>query len=146
MRQVKRLLPYVRRYVQMAVYDVLDAEGAEYRKEESGAVTGLKVAAEAGSFLLEEEYAIREFLSPRGCVITEKDGTAAEGGTLLPSSYFEMETVPGTSVILTGGGYGHGVGMSQNGANQMAAQGYTCEEILDYFFNNVEIRTIPLAG
>ena len=36
MRQVKRLLPYVRRYVQMAVYDVLDAEGAEYRKEESG--------------------------------------------------------------------------------------------------------------
>lgn len=116
------------------------------RKEESGAVTGLKVAAEAGSFLLEEEYAIREFLSPRGCVITEKDGTAAEGGTLLPSSYFEMETVPGTSVILTGGGYGHGVGMSQNGANQMAAQGYTCEEILDYFFNNVEIRTIPLAG
>ena len=37
MRQVKRLLPYVRRYVQMAVYDVLDAEGAEYRKEESGA-------------------------------------------------------------------------------------------------------------
>lgn len=116
------------------------------RKEESGAVTGLEVAAEAGSFLLEEEYAIREFLSPQGCVITEKDGTAAEGGTLLPSSYFEMETVPGTSVILTGGGYGHGVGMSQNGANQMAAQGYTCEEILDYFFNDVEIRTLPLTG
>ena len=38
MRQVKRLLPYVRRYVQMAVYDVLDAEGAEYWKNESGAV------------------------------------------------------------------------------------------------------------
>ena len=35
MRQVKRLLPYVRRYVQMAVYDVLDAEGAEYWKNES---------------------------------------------------------------------------------------------------------------
>ena len=35
MRQVKRLLPYVRRYVQMAVYDVLDAEGAEYWKNEN---------------------------------------------------------------------------------------------------------------
>ena len=34
MCQVKRLLPYVRRYVQMAVYDVLDAEGAEYWKNE----------------------------------------------------------------------------------------------------------------
>ena len=116
------------------------------RKEESGAVTGLEVVSEAGSFLLEEEYAIREFLSPQGCVITEKDGTSAEGGTLLPSSYFEIEAAPGTSVVLTGGGYGHGVGMSQNGANQMAARGYTCEEILDYFFKDVEIRTLPLTG
>ena len=29
MRQGKRLLPYVRRDVQMAVYEVLDAKGAE---------------------------------------------------------------------------------------------------------------------
>lgn len=112
------------------------------RKEESGAVTGLEVTTEAGSFLLDEEYAIREFLSPEGCMITEKDGTVTEGGTLLPSSYFQAEETPGTSILLTGGGYGHGVGMSQNGANEMAAQGYTCEEIMDYFFKDVEIQEI----
>ena len=33
MCQVKRLLPYVRRYVQMAVYDVLDAEGGGILEE-----------------------------------------------------------------------------------------------------------------
>ena len=43
MCQVKRLLPYVRRYVQMAVYDVLDAEGAEYWKNESGAVVAAEI-------------------------------------------------------------------------------------------------------
>lgn len=75
-------------------------------------------------------------------MITEKDGTVTEGGTLLPSSYFQAEETPGTSILLTGGGYGHGVGMSQNGANEMAAQGYTCEEILDYFFKDVEIQEI----
>ena len=56
MRQVKRLLPYVRRYVQMAVYDVLDAEGAEYRKEESGAVVArLSVYGNVSTFSLSTE-------------------------------------------------------------------------------------------
>ena len=55
MRQVKRLLPYVRRYVQMAVYDVLD-EGAEYRKEESGAVVvRLSVYGNVSTFNLSTE-------------------------------------------------------------------------------------------
>lgn len=111
-------------------------------KTESGAVTGLQVVTEAGTLQLGEEYEIREFLSPRGCMITEKNGTQTEGGTLLPSSYFSAEAVHGDSILITGSGYGHGVGMSQNAANVMAAQGYSCQEILDYFFNNVQIQEI----
>lgn len=42
-------------------------------------------------------------------------------------------------MVLTGGGYGHGVGMSQTGADRMAEQGYTCQEILEYFFKDIEI-------
>ena len=34
MRQVKRLLPYVRRYVQMAVYDVVADKVAQYLENE----------------------------------------------------------------------------------------------------------------
>ncbi|WP_197066513.1 stage II sporulation protein D [Beduini massiliensis] len=36
-------------------------------------------------------------------------------------------------------GFGHGVGMSQYGANGMAMNGYDYEEILAYYYQNVEI-------
>lgn len=109
------------------------------RKNQSGAVTTLKVVTEDGAFEVNEEYAIREFFSPAGCTITERDGSRTTGGKLLPSAYFSMEVLPGDSISIMGGGYGHGVGMSQNAANQMAEEGYTYEEILNYFFKDVQI-------
>lgn len=119
---------------------LLDVSATE--KNESGAVTGLQVVTEDGSFSLQEEYEIRQFLSPSGGTVTEKNGKKIPGGDLLPSAYFELQAEPGALVRLSGGGYGHGVGMSQNGANEMAKQGYTFEEILDYFFRQVEVEYI----
>ena len=110
------------------------------KKNQSGAVTGLRVILEKGSFLLEDEYSVRQFLSPEGLEITEKNGQKTTGGSLLPSAYFQMQAIPGEMVQIDGGGYGHGVGMSQTAANEMAKEGYSCQEILDYFFANVEIK------
>lgn len=45
-------------------------------------------------------------------------------------------------IEITTHGYGHGVGMSQYGANNMAKQGYTYEEILKYYYQNIEIAKI----
>ena len=90
------------------------------RKNESSAVTGLTVNTELGSFLVEGEYDVRRFLTPAGCQITEQDGSAVTGGTLLPSAYFTMEQEAGNMIRIQGKGYGHGVGMSQSGADQMA--------------------------
>ena len=59
-------------------------------RNESGAVTDLTVSMKEGSFELKNEYEIRQFFSPEGCTITEKDGTETEGGKLLPSAYFEL--------------------------------------------------------
>ncbi|MDO4275771.1 MAG: SpoIID/LytB domain-containing protein [Eubacteriales bacterium] len=112
------------------------------KKNESGAVTCLQVVTEDGAYEVTEEYDIREFLSPQGCFVTEKDGTQTQGGKLLPSAYFTLEVTPGNGVSVSGGGYGHGVGMSQNAANQMAKENYTYEEIIDYFFKDVTIDTI----
>ena len=121
--------------------DVLTAITVNARNE-SGAVTDLTVSMKEGSFELKNEYEIRQFFSPEGCTITEKDGTETEGGKLLPSAYFELEMKKGESVKITGGGYGHGVGMSQTAANVMAEEGYDYRIILDYFFKNITIENL----
>ncbi|MGM9877303.1 MAG: stage II sporulation protein D [Bacilli bacterium] len=42
-------------------------------------------------------------------------------------------------VYITTKGYGHGVGMSQYGANAMASEGYKYDEILKYYYTGVKI-------
>lgn len=116
------------------------------KKSQSGAVTGLKLLTDRGEYAVETEYRVREFLSPRECMIREKDGSEVPGGSLLPSAYFTMEIHPGKNAAISGGGYGHGVGMSQNGAAQMAEEGYNFREILEYFFRDTEIMSIGAAG
>ena len=112
------------------------------RKSQSGAVTELSVTTESGTETLSGEYEIRKFLSPEGCLITEKDGSTTKGGALLPSAYFEISGQDAKEILLKGGGYGHGVGMSQSAANEMAKEGYTYEEILEYFFREIEFGDI----
>lgn len=111
------------------------------KKSESGAVTGLQAVMEKGVLDIAQEYQVREFLSPQGCMITEKDGTQTEGGKLLPSAYFTLRQDK-EGLEITGNGYGHGVGMSQNAANEMAKEGYSYQEILNYFFNEITIEAI----
>ena len=39
-------------------------------------------------------------------------------------------------------GYGHGVGMSQYGANGMAKNGYDYQKILKHYYQGIEIKKI----
>lgn len=57
----------------------------------------------------------------------------------LRSTFFEIKEEGGNVVINTKG-YGHGVGMSQYGANGMASSGFTYDEILKYYYTDVEIE------
>ena len=56
----------------------------------------------------------------------------------LRSACFIVETNQDT-VTFRVTGYGHGVGMSQYGANSLAKEGKTCEEILKWYYTGVEI-------
>ncbi len=47
-----------------------------------------------------------------------------------------------SGVMITTRGYGHGVGMSQYGANGMAKEGYSYEEIVKYYYQNTEITNL----
>ena len=57
----------------------------------------------------------------------------------LNSTYFEI-IQDGTKIIIKNRGYGHGVGMSQYGAEGMARAGYTYDQILKYYYQNIEIK------
>lgn len=57
----------------------------------------------------------------------------------LPSADFTYR-IEGENIIITTTGYGHGVGMSQYGANGMAKEGYTYDEILTHYYSGVEIE------
>ena len=52
----------------------------------------------------------------------------------------EVQTTSSGTVEFNGYGYGHGVGMPQDSAIEMAKQGFSYIEILEYFFTDVEIE------
>ena len=60
----------------------------------------------------------------------------------LRSAVFKYEIKDG-SFCFTTEGYGHGVGMSQYGADYMARQGSSWEEILKHYYTGVEIADYP---
>jgi stage II sporulation protein D len=62
----------------------------------------------------------------------------------LRSTFFDVK-VAGGDVLLTGKGYGHGVGLCQEGAIQMAEQGLTCENILKRYYKNTSIINFSKA-
>lgn len=74
------------------------------------------------------------------------NGNTFTGGQMidklnLRSSFFEI-TKDGENVVINTKGYGHGVGMSQYGAEGMARAGYAYDQILKYYYTGVEIKKI----
>ncbi len=57
----------------------------------------------------------------------------------LRSTYFEI-IQEDNKIIIKNKGYGHGVGMSQYGANGMAKEGYKYDEILKHYYQGIEIK------
>lgn len=59
----------------------------------------------------------------------------------LPSSDFTIEQ-SNSHLIFTTEGFGHGVGMSQYGANGMAQEGKNYEDIIHHYYTDVEISQV----
>ena len=67
-------------------------------------------------------------------------GTNGSTTIKLGSSVASSEIVTSGTVYFNGYGYGHGVGMPQDSAIEMAKQGFNYEEILEYYFTDIEIK------
>lgn len=112
------------------------------RRAAGGSARTLVISTDQGELQVEGEYEIRYVLNQEGEVIRQDD-SAYTLSTILPSAYFVMDLQKGkkgiTGFTLYGGGFGHGVGMSQNAAKAMAQSGKTCEEILAMFYWNCQL-------
>ncbi|MGN0161480.1 MAG: SpoIID/LytB domain-containing protein [Lachnospiraceae bacterium] len=55
-------------------------------------------------------------------------------------NYPRTAPLDNNTLYFAGMGYGHGVGLSQSGAQSLALQGYDCESIIHHYYNKVDIR------
>lgn len=69
----------------------------------------------------------------------ELSGNDVRETLYLPSANFTVTESQG-KFIFTCKGYGHGVGMSQKGANSMAKQGFTYKEILLHYYSGAKLE------
>lgn len=86
---------------------------------------------------------------PSGRVMTFKiNQTAVSGPALrlalgseeMRSTLLSDFKIKGANLFMAGKGFGHGVGMSQWGAKALAEQGKSPEDIIRYFFKDIEIE------
>jgi stage II sporulation protein D len=137
--------PYYRWTASLDVSGYVDAQYGKIeniavtKRSKSGYALELAVTYEKQTSVLTGEYDIRTFLG-RFLRLTElSDGTYRDSLSVLPSACFIVREKSGDTYSLAGGGFGHGIGMSQYAAGAMAEEGKTYTEIINYFYKNVEI-------
>lgn len=117
----RQLSELIRRKSGMDFGDIIDLVPLE--RGSSGRIVRLKIVGTRQSFIIGKELEIRRTLSE----------------THLYSSAFVVDRedilydIPGR-FVLTGAGWGHGVGLCQIGAAVMGEQGYSYREILSHYF------------
>ncbi len=134
-------------YVSRSVRDVGDIKEIYCAKRLPGGVMDEVVIVTTGNtFKVISENAIRFVLNDGASPVIRQDGSEVFSPNLLPSAFMtiEMVTKKGnvTGYRLTGGGYGHGVGMSQNGAKALGEEAFSCEEILSRFYETCEVKKV----
>ena len=124
-----------------------------------GTVTDMKVITRGGSGIIKEllikgtentvlvryQTNIRKLLAPVATEVVRLDGSTVNGMSLLPSAFFVIDKSgkdSNTVFTLTGGGFGHGTGMSQNGVKTMVSKGKSYEEILKHYYTDANIEVI----
>lgn len=115
----------------------------------SGKAMSVNIITDRNTFNVQKELQIRRVFQknniglPSANVVFEikeiKSENKEEGKTKAKDSK------PAKKVIAYGGGFGHGVGMSQFGAGAMNQAGYSYGEIIQHYFQNTAITTYPIV-
>lgn len=115
------------------------------KRASGGIMDELVISGKEGCVKIIGEHNIRAVLVNESDYAIKKDGNKTNVTSLLPSAfaYIDVNVSDESNSILSyhlvGGGYGHGIGMSQNAAKGMANSLYSCDQILAFFFEGIEI-------
>ena len=108
-----------------------------------GVVEELLIRTNTGTYKIVSEYNIRRILCDGVSKAVKQDNSITVPAALLPSGFFVLETGKRDGNVvgytLTGGGYGHGAGMSQNGARALGDADVSYRDILSFFFPGCEL-------
>lgn len=125
---VSQMMPFVTRVDDLKELKVL-------KRGLSGKIVKLSIVDANNVFFAERELIIRQLLLkdnkilPSANVVFEHN--LDENGNLI-------------SITAHGGGYGHGVGMSQYGAGNLAQCGKNYSYILKHYYTDIDLTTIPI--
>jgi stage II sporulation protein D len=109
--------------------DILDLIPVE--RGHSARLVKLKIVGSKKTLIIGKDLEIRRALSP----------SHLYSSAIVVDKFDIVNEVP-QKFVLTGAGWGHGVGLCQIGAAVMGAQGYTYEQILKHYFRGAEILKI----
>ncbi len=113
-------------------------------RRKSGMVAGIMIETEHFRVSVTSQHAVRQALCGVQDVVTKNDSSSYIMGDILPSAYFYIEKIYDNNgekgdnlkqIVVHGAGFGHGCGMSQNGAKNLADRGLTAAQILAYYYN-----------
>ena len=102
----------------------------------SGKIVSMNIITDKGVFTVQKELVIRRSFC--------KDGKALPSANVVFE--FQKDDEDNIEKITAyGGGYGHGVGMSQWGAGMMNTLGYSYDKILQHYYSGISIGTYPVT-
>ena len=101
----------------------------------SGKIIAIRVRTEKGDWIIKKELLIRR--------IFKNKGKSLPSANFVVNNYINKEGFLYKFEIF-GGGFGHGVGMSQYGASYMSGRGYSFEQILQRYYTDIAIGTWPI--
>ncbi|MGN0160690.1 MAG: SpoIID/LytB domain-containing protein [Lachnospiraceae bacterium] len=110
-----------------------------------GCANEVVITGKKGTYLIEGEAKVRRFFGDAS-IDWKNNNDKQFNMASLPSAFIALNPVYEknqlTGYEILGGGFGHGLGMSQNGAYAMTREGYTYEEILHFFYQNIELTQL----
>lgn len=138
--------------IENAVFNYMNVNIGSFLKAEvnargvGGIASQITIYGARRQVVINNQTQIRKVLSSMYMTVELNDGSEKRGGLLLPSAFICLETIyngnQSVGLKIYGGGFGHGSGMSQNGAIEMAQKGADCKQILKKFYADIQIEAL----